>query len=83
MSEVDLTTVGSPTSISIYVSPTNPANLDGLKVSGSTVVTGTKGTVSFDQPVTGRYVVVWLTKLPAVPGGGFQGGIAEAVVKGG
>ncbi len=82
VSEVDLTTVGSPTSVSIYVSPTNPANLDGLKVSGSTVVTGTKGTVSFDQPVTGRYVVVWLTKLPAVPGGGFQGGIAEAVVKG-
>jgi serine/threonine kinase PknH len=82
VSEVDLTTAGSPTSVSIYVSPTNPANLDGLKVSGSTVVSGTKGTVSFDQPVTGRYVVVWLTKLPAVPGGGFQGGIAEAVVKG-
>ena len=83
VSEVDLTTVGSPTSVSVYVTPTNPANLDGLKVSGSTVVAGTRGSVSLDQPATGRYVVVWLTKLPAVPGGGFRGGIAEAVVKGG
>ena len=39
------------------------------------------GTVTLDQPVTGRYVVVWLTKLPVVPGG-FRGGIAGAVVRG-
>jgi hypothetical protein len=82
VSQVDLTTVGSPTSISVYVSSTNPANLVGLTPAGTTEITSTHATVSFDRPLTGRYVVVWLTKLPVVPGG-FRGGIAEAVVKGG
>jgi serine/threonine protein kinase len=81
VSEVDLTTVGSPTAVSIYVSPTDPGNLEGLSPAGSTEVTGTSGNVALDRPATGRYVVVWLTKLPAAPGG-FRGEIAEAVVKG-
>jgi hypothetical protein len=83
VSEVDLTTVGQPTSVSVYVTDTNPADLHGLSVAGHAVVGATMhGAVTLDQPVTGRYVVVWLTRLPAVPGG-FQGGVAEAVVKGG
>jgi hypothetical protein len=81
VSEVDLTTVGSPTSISIYVTADPPQKVKGLQPAGSTDITGTKGTVSFDAPVTGRYVVVWLTKLPAVPGG-FRGAISAAVVRG-
>jgi serine/threonine kinase PknH len=81
VSQVELTTVGSPTSVSIYVSPTDPQNLVGLDAAGSAVITGTRGSVSLDKPVTGRYVVVWLTRLPAVPGG-FRGGVAEAVVRG-
>jgi hypothetical protein len=81
VASVDLTTVGSPTSVSVYVSPANPPNLVGLDVAGRAQLTGTHDTISLDQPVTGRYVVVWLTKLPAVSGG-FRGGIAEAVVKG-
>ena len=81
VSEVDLTTIGSPTGISIYVSPTDPQTLQGLKASGSTEITGTKGTVSFDDPVDGRYVVVWLTELPEISGG-FRGALAAVVVKG-
>jgi hypothetical protein len=81
VSEVDLTTVGAPTGVSIYVSPTDPSSLSGLDVAGRSDLTGTRGTVSLDQPVTGRYVVVWLTKLPPVAGG-FRGGVADAVVKG-
>jgi hypothetical protein len=81
VSEVDLTTVGSPTGISIYVTDDDPQNLVGLQPVGTTEITGTKGTVSLDQPVSGRYVVVWLTKLPAVPGG-FRGAVAGVVVKG-
>jgi hypothetical protein len=81
VSQVALTTVGSPTGISIYVSPTDPQTLQGLEAAGSTVVTGTKGTVALDDPVEGRYVVVWLTKLPEVPGG-FRGAISSVVVKG-
>ncbi len=82
VSEVDLTTVGTPTGVSIYVSPTDPQTLQGLQVAGTTEITGTdRGTVTLGQPVKGRYVVVWLTKLPAVSGG-YRGGIAGAVVKG-
>ena len=32
--------------------------------------------MSLDEPATGRYVVVWLTALPAVAGG-FRGEVAE------
>ena len=81
VSEVDLTTIGSPTGVSIYVTPTDPQTLQGLQVAGSTDISGTKATVSFDKPATGRYVVVWLTELPAVPGG-FRGAVAGVVVKG-
>jgi hypothetical protein len=81
VSEIDLTTLGSPTSVSIFVLATDPQNLRGVQPDGTTQIAGTKGTVSFDQPVTGRYVVVWLTRIPAVPGG-FRGEVAGVVVKG-
>jgi hypothetical protein len=81
VSEVDLTTVGSPTSVSIYVLTNDPQNLRGAQPDGTTDIAGTKGTVSLDQPVTGRYVVVWLTQIPAVSGG-FRGEVAGVVVKG-
>ena len=81
VSKVDLTTVGSPTQIQIYVTPQKPTSLQGLGVAGQTTVTGTHGEVTLDPASTGRYVVVWLTQLPAV-GGGFRGQVAEVVVKG-
>ncbi|MGC4109857.1 MAG: protein kinase family protein [Nocardioides sp.] len=82
VTEVDLTTVGTPTGVSVYVSPDRPTGLTGLQVAGHTTVSGTQGTVSLSGSTTGRYVVVWLTRLPALPGGGFRGGVADAVVKG-
>jgi serine/threonine protein kinase len=81
VSVVDLTTLGSPTRVQIYVTSQDPANLQGAKVAGESTIDGTRGSVGIDPAVGGRYVVVWLTELPAVPGG-FRGGIAEAVVKG-
>ncbi|MBO0844616.1 MAG: protein kinase family protein [Nocardioides sp.] len=81
VSEVDLTTVGTPTQVQIYVLDHAPTSLQGAKPAGRTTVTGTKGTVTVDPPATGQYVVVWLTRLPAADGG-FRGGVAEAVVKG-
>jgi hypothetical protein len=81
VTEIDLTAVGQPTSVRIYVSPSDPADLRGLEVAGRSTLTSTRGAVELDEPVSGRYVVVWLTKLPPVTGG-FRGGIAEAVVAG-
>jgi hypothetical protein len=37
--------------------------------------------VTLDEPVAGRYVVVWLTSLPQVDGG-FRGEVAEVSVLG-
>ena len=81
VSEVDLTTVGSPTRVQVYVTAQAPTNLQGAELAGQTTVTGTRGVVTVDPAVKGRYAVVWLTSLPAV-GGGFRGEIAEVVVKG-
>jgi hypothetical protein len=56
--------------------------VQGLTAAGDTTATGTKGTVMLASAPTGRFVIVWLTSLPAAPGG-FRGQIAEVVVKGG
>ncbi len=82
ISEVDLTTVGSPTSVSVFVTSSVPTQVKGLPRAGKADLTGGKGVVTLDQPMSGRYVVIWLTRLPPAPRG-FQGGIAGAVVKGG
>ena len=79
--QVDLTVVGSPTQVQIYVLAQAPTSLQGAQPAGQTTVTGTQGTVNLDPGATGRYVVVWLTRLPAVSGG-FRGQVADVVVKG-
>ena len=81
VSKVDLTMVGSPTNVSIYVTEQRPTGVQGLTAAGSTTVTGARGSVSPASTPTGRYVVVWLTKLPATPGG-FRGEVAEVAVTG-
>ena len=37
--------------------------------------------LTFDKATSGRYVLLWLTKLPAV-NGGFRGQLAEVTVRG-
>ena len=37
-------------------------------------------TLAPDEPVTTRFVLVWLTELPAVDGG-YRGQVAEIVVR--
>jgi hypothetical protein len=37
-------------------------------------------TVTGDKPLSGRYVVIWLTKVPQIPTGSYQGSIAEVTV---
>lgn len=80
VSEVDLTMVGEPTDVSLYVTDEAPDAVAGLDPV-ATATLGTSDTVALDAPVTGRYVVVWLTSLPAV-GGDFRGEVAEVEVRG-
>jgi hypothetical protein len=81
VSEVDLTLVGSPTTVQVFVSRQRLTGVPGLTPAAETTVTGTHGTLRLASPTTGRYVTVWLTSLPAVTGG-YRGEIAEAVVRG-
>jgi len=75
----DLTFLGAPTSVSVYVTQTRP---DAVKSLTAVVEVNapTRAPLTFGEPVTGRYVTLWLTSLPAADGG-FRGQIAEVVVR--
>jgi len=79
---VTVTVVGGATSAELRVSDAAeaPSSEDELDV----VATGTSADgvldLRADSPVTARWVVVWLTGLPTVPGG-FRGEVAEVVVR--
>ena len=80
---LDLTLVGSPTGVALYAAPTAsgpPTGIEGLKQVARRAKAGTRVRIDLDQPVRTRYVVVWLTSLPAVEGG-FRGGISQVVVR--
>jgi hypothetical protein len=83
VSEVDVSFLGSPTSFDVLVAdegaPT-PTSTDGLTRVGRRADAGATANVPLDEPVTTRYVVVWLTALPAADGG-FRGQVSEIVVR--
>jgi len=83
VSEVNLTLVGSPTAVQILAADEEsgtPTSADGLTAVASEKSAGPTVTMALEDSVTTRYLVVWLTSLPAVSGG-FQGQIAEIVVR--
>ncbi len=81
VSTVDLSLVGAPTSLTLYTSDSLPTDVTGLDAVAEAGDAGTKATLELEQPVTTRYLVVWLTSLPAVSGG-FRGAVAEIGVLG-
>ena len=62
--------------ISVDTEPTGVADLTPLE---EVTLDRARVRTSLDEPASGRYLVVWLTELPAVDGG-FRGEIAEIVV---
>ena len=81
VSEVALTLVGAPTGVSVYVTDSAPRGVRGLSPAASATADGTDLEITLDQPVAGRYVVLWLTALPPVEDG-FRGEVAEVSVLG-
>lgn len=81
VTDVALRLVGEPTGVSLYVTDEPPAAVADLQpvVTGEV---GTDDTLSLEQPTTGRYLVVWLTRLPAV-GADFRGEVSEITVRAG
>jgi hypothetical protein len=81
IAQIDLTTIGSPTEVSYFVSDTDPTAVAGLEKIGGGTTEGDRLSTSLDEPVTGQYLVVWLTALPPV-GADFRGEVAEVEVSG-
>ncbi len=79
--EVDLTLVGAPTGVAVYVGDAAPRGVRGLTPVATATAEATDLPITLDQPATGRYVTIWLTSLPPVDGG-FRGEVAEVKVLG-
>jgi hypothetical protein len=74
---------GSPTSVDLLAAPgagSAPTSTDGLDKVATVDAEGPRARLTPRRPVRTRWVVVWLTSLPAVPGG-FQGQVAEISVR--
>ncbi len=72
--------MGAPTTVEVYVSGEEPT--DAPDGEPAAVATAEDPTVTLEpRDAAGRYVVVWFTSLPSVPGG-FRGEVAEVVVRG-
>jgi putative peptidoglycan lipid II flippase len=88
VSDVRVTLLGSPTEerptdLEILAAPedaTAPTSTDGLAKVATAEGAGTQVDLALAKDVTTRWMVVWFTKLPTVPGG-FQGRIAEISVR--
>jgi hypothetical protein len=78
---VDLTLVGQPTTLSLYLSDEVPANPEQLTPVAEVQANGAAAGIDLDDAPTGRYLTIWFTSLPAVAGG-YKGGIVDLVVAG-
>lgn len=81
VTSVELAFGSAPTVFELFAAPEDaslPGSLAGLDPVAGQTATGETATVEFDTATT-RYLVVWLTSLPAVKGG-FRGQVAEVKV---
>ena len=74
----------SPTSFEVYAAPAGvteaPDSLDQLDKVASRADASTRATVNLKTTTDTRYVLVWLTKLPAAAGG-FRGEVTDITVR--
>ena len=81
VSSVAVTLVGAGTGLQVRLADNQGSALgDYTKVAASTDASG-RVVLTLDKPTQGRYVLIWLTKLPSV-GGGYRGQISEVVIRG-
>jgi hypothetical protein len=81
VSSVAVTLVGADTDLQVRLADNQGGALtDYTKVAASTGASG-RVVLSLDKATQGRYVLIWLTKLPSV-NGGYRGQISEVVIRG-
>jgi hypothetical protein len=84
VSELSVTFIGSPTSFAVLAADKGapePTSTDELTQVAQEAGAGKSADVRLEKPVTTRYLVLWLTKLPPTDGG-FRGQVAEIDVRG-
>ena len=81
VSGIDLTFVGAPTGVSLFITDVAPNSVDGLTPVAEYTGQGTSTTLDLAAPASGRYLVVWLTSLPT-DGSVFRGTVADVVIRG-
>lgn len=79
--QVDVTLVGQGTDLQLRTADSGGASADDFAVAATVTGAGTQAQLRPAQPVTARYLLLWLTRLPA-DGTFFRGGIAEVRVLG-
>ncbi len=81
---IEVQLIGSPTELEFFASAPGvdepPVELADARRLGGLTADSTTALYRTDPGTRARYVIVWLTKLPAVEGG-FQGQIAEITVR--
>ncbi|HEX4189440.1 MAG TPA: protein kinase family protein [Marmoricola sp.] len=84
VTSVQATLLGGPTDVEFYAAPAEAANppteLADTERLGAVPGAATTAGLELPEPTTTRYLVVWLTKLPA-SASGFKGQIAEITVR--
>ena len=76
--DIDFSSAGQD--LSIYVSDSETPALKPAELLGKVKNSGIRATISGEVPQSGRYVVVWLTRLPQVVADTYQTGITEIQV---
>ncbi|GAB2775365.1 hypothetical protein GCM10027020_30670 [Nocardioides salsibiostraticola] len=72
---------GTPTDVELYLTDEVPTDVEGLEPISTGTATEEGLVLTPDSAPSGRYLVVWLTALPA-DGDRFRGRVAEVVVRG-
>ncbi len=78
---VDLELLGRGTDLQVLTTRGDPFDLDGYRLASEVAGAGDRLTLRFAPAVPADAVLIWLTGLPAA-GNGYQGGIADVVVRG-
>jgi putative peptidoglycan lipid II flippase len=82
VSSVDLKLVGANSNLRVLVGAKRYANPDRYRTFANVTGAGNRILLRSARPMTGRYVVVWFTRLPWIDGG-YRGGVRSIVVRSG
>jgi len=66
--------------VSVYVTNNSEPDRNAAELLGSVTDSDTSAVVGSDSGLTGRYVLVWLTRLPRLNSGPYESGITEIKV---